>query len=146
MRTNTYSFLPIDVGFDLRHSGDLIDLPREEPLQISYLEGSTPVNFMGTRTKAAALLQLAGYRVKLRPGLEETRVQINTCAERLDRGIQARDAGSLEFLSVMFSKFADEVKGALWKPSVKEEALTLAYRLQALSDQALAASKEASKA
>jgi len=142
MTPHTYSFLPLDVGFDLRWSGDYIDLPREEPLQVTYLEEVTPMNFMGTWSKAVALLQLAGYRINVRAGLEEARVQVATCSEKLARAQMQRDRERLEYLSVMFARFAEQVNGALWKSDAREEALTLATALEDLSDQAWAAYKE----
>ena len=63
---DSYSFKPIDVGFDLRLQGIAIKLPEGERLRVEYCDGDgVECSFEGSRDQVAARLRSAGYRVKV---------------------------------------------------------------------------------
>jgi hypothetical protein len=63
----TYSFTPIDVGFDLRVHPDMaIELPAGERLKVHF--GNDGEIIEGTRAEVARALRKAGYRVEVVEG------------------------------------------------------------------------------
>lgn len=59
---DSYSFKPIDVGFDLRQ-GMALDLPEGESLRVEFIDGDEERSFEGPRAEVADRLRAAGYKV-----------------------------------------------------------------------------------
>lgn len=62
---NSYSYLPIDVGFDLRlHKDICVELPNEERLCVTFLQGGRAQCATGTRQEVRERMIAAGYNVR----------------------------------------------------------------------------------
>ena len=58
---------PIDVGFDLRFAGLLVELPEGDPLVVSYaVQNGERMIVAGPRQAVIGVLERAGYMVKRR--------------------------------------------------------------------------------
>jgi hypothetical protein len=65
----TYSYMPIDVGFDIRVNDMWIELPNEPRMRVKFCEYNregvdVEKSFEGTREEVRLRLMQAGYGVK----------------------------------------------------------------------------------
>lgn len=64
-QANHYSYLPIDVGFDLRLRAQALILPADAKSVTFMTPAKKATTATGTRVELAQALRRAGYKVKL---------------------------------------------------------------------------------